>query len=518
MRKFYALIFFMENKFMKFAFYGLSFVLLIPLLFLVITALTSFDVSMVIHVLSTTFIPQVINTLSLLGGTAIVSLCLSVPLAYFYSNYEFKYKQPLSIIMTFPLAIPTFLLATIYANTLSIMITNIYGFILLAALSMYPYIYLSAKNIMIQQSQIYNDIALVHGLNSWQRFIKILLPASYPAIISGLFLVIMEAASDYGTTVILGVPTLTTGIYMQWFYYFNPVVASQISFMIIGFFFILSYIYQNKKFMVNNPAENYVHKTLMTPSFFLKCIIYGFSLLILTAGFIYPVSVMGYWAYLSWGNLILTTLIHDVSNTVFLALSTMVISLCITLLMIFVKRYYKMSYADIFLLSWLRLVYGLPGIVIGIAVLSIIAFWYHIPILKIFFDSAWILVFAYCIKYYALMYINCDNAMQQISPKYDDVLSVHGKNNYMSFLFLMPTMGQSILVGGLLILIDVFRELTLVLMVQPKNFSTIAMHIYDYNQLELFYLMGAWGLILIIIMVVLVYFLNKYLRSDNVMC
>lgn len=499
---------------MKIFFYFLSIILLLPLIFLIVTSF-GFDLNMLQHIIETTLFDQTKNTLLLMGNVFLFSSLISIPLAYFYSQYDFKYKKILEFFLILPLAFPTFILASIFVEQ-SFPITNIIGFSLVCALSLYPYVFLTVKNAMSNVSQIYNDIATVNGLSSVQTFLKILLPASLPAIFGGTLLVMMETVGDYATSIITGVPILTTGIYLQWFNFHNPVVASQMALFLLSMFFILTYLFQRIKFNIYNPSGNNIFKHLGKPNIYLKSLIYMLTFIVIFFGFIYPIFNLMNWTYISFSEIDFSILFNDTFNSVLVALLSILSCFSITICLLYVYRFCKENKYDVFITSFLRLIYGIPGIIIGMSILSVISFFYGIPFLKIIFDSIFVLIFAYAIKYYSLMFINCQNSITQVPKDIDNVCSVFGFSKLKTFIKLFPSFKTSIYIGVILILIDIFRELTMILMIQPKNFTTLSTQIFDYSRSEMIYMMGSWSLILIFILSILVFLLHKFIKSDTI--
>jgi len=60
-------------------------------------------------------------------------------------------------------------------------------------------------------------VASTLGQSPLKIFISKALPAARPAITVGILLIFMEAIADFGTSQILAVITLTTGVHRTWF-------------------------------------------------------------------------------------------------------------------------------------------------------------------------------------------------------------------------------------------------------------------------------------------------------------
>lgn len=91
------------------------------------------------------------------------------------------------------------------------------GIILTLTLSLYPYVYLVAREAFARQGGRAMEAARVLGLGPWQAFRRAALPMARPAIVAGTLLVAMETLADFGTAAAFNHDTLTTAIYKAWF-------------------------------------------------------------------------------------------------------------------------------------------------------------------------------------------------------------------------------------------------------------------------------------------------------------
>ena len=79
---------------------------------------------------------------------------------------------------------------------------EVFGIIL--SFSLYPYIYSVSRISFSLFGSRYYDMAKNLGLNAYQTILKVVLPLSRPAILSGLFLVVMEVLNEYGAVKYFG--------------------------------------------------------------------------------------------------------------------------------------------------------------------------------------------------------------------------------------------------------------------------------------------------------------------------
>ena len=203
------------------------------------------------------------NTFYLLILTSFFSLLFGILPAWLITNYKFKGRNILDVILYLPLAIPTYIMAFTYSDMLSytgpiqsffrnnfVEFSTIFNrdylqieFLgLLMALSLYPYIYTSSRVSFSLLGSNYMDLSKNLGVSKFKSFFKILIPLSRPAIFSGLFLVLMEVLNEYGAVKYFGVNTYTTGIFRSWFSMGDIGTAIQLAFVLLSVVFIIFYL------------------------------------------------------------------------------------------------------------------------------------------------------------------------------------------------------------------------------------------------------------------------------------
>lgn len=79
----------------------------------------------------------------------------------------------------------------------------------------------------------------------------------------------------------------------------------------------------------------------------------------------------------------------------------------------------------------------------------------------------------------------------------------------------LPLLSGSMLTAGLLVFLDVMKELPATLMLQPFNFSTLATRAYGYATEELLRKASLWSLTIVVVGLFPVIFLNSQLRESS---
>jgi len=110
--------------------------------------------------------------------------------------------------------------------------------------------------------------------------------------------------------------------------------------------------------------------------------------------------------------------------------------------------------------AWMRATFGLPT---GLLLSGTIAG----------------LVFAYLVRFLAVAYGGVEASLNKITPSMDDAARSLGRRGLATLLQVhVPLLRGSLLTAGLLVFVDVMKELPATLIVRPFNFDTLAVRVY----------------------------------------
>ncbi|MGH1422983.1 MAG: ABC transporter permease [Hyphomonas sp.] len=195
------------------------------------------------------------GTLGTLIITALLILLFAVPTAWLVTMHRFPGRAIFEWLLILPLAAPGYVIAYAYSDLLGVggpvqsalrdatgltardywfpEVRSLPGLALILALTLFPYVYLTARAAFISQSICALEAARSLGASPLRCFFRVALPAARPAIAAGLALALMEAAADYGAAEQLGVPTLTFGIVRSWTSFGDPAAATRLALVLI---------------------------------------------------------------------------------------------------------------------------------------------------------------------------------------------------------------------------------------------------------------------------------------------
>jgi iron(III) transport system permease protein len=209
-----------------------------------------------VHIRDTLLTGYVLGTLGTLALTALLILVLAVPVAWLITMYRFPGRGLFEWLLILPLAAPGYVLAYAYGDLMGVGgpvqsairnatglsardfwfpdIHSLPGLAFILALTLYPYVYLTARAAFISQSVCSLEAARSLGASASRSFWRVALPAARPVIAAGLALALMEAAADYGAAEYLGVPTLTYGIVRAWTSFGEPATAARLALVLLS--------------------------------------------------------------------------------------------------------------------------------------------------------------------------------------------------------------------------------------------------------------------------------------------
>jgi iron(III) transport system permease protein len=455
-----------------------------PLMYLA-TQIFSINSSTIHHLWQYSLPDYILTSLILIIGVLLISGIIGISLAWLMSQYSFRFMQKtMHWILIIPISMPSYILAYAYTDFLQFsgpvqsFLRHIYPpfnigdvrslplAVIIFSINLYPYIYLMTYTAFKLQNQNMLDVAKILGVKNIFR--KVAFPLAWPSILAALSLVCMEVLSDYGTSSYFGLQTLSLGIYKSWIIFDDKKGAVLLALILFGIILGLLAIElksrKKQQFYSNKLSAN---KVIKPANKYLHTVAYVSCLLIFTSSLCIPIYAMI--RLLSWDDVYsyrwgqyFVWLKNTLLIAFFASFSTTALA--------FVLNIYLKGHR---LLLFLGLGYAIPGTILAVGVLGVMS------LLLIFGvnlnATIWLLLYAYCIRFYAISQQNIGNSYAQISPNIADVASLLGKNKlYIIYKIYIPLLKKSLFASFLLVGIDSIKELPCTLLLRPFNFDTLA--------------------------------------------
>jgi iron(III) transport system permease protein len=499
-------------------------------------------------ILKNTFLyDYILNSLLLLIGVLTLTFLIGVTCAYLVSFYNFPgvnfFKWALILSFAVPAYIYAYSLTAFFENygTAFTILKNIFGdfnynsyipkfdgmmgAIISISFSLFGYVYVLTRASFHYQSQNLIELGKNLGFSKKKSFLNIILPSARPAIVAGLSLVAMETLSDFGSVSFFGISTLTTGIYNAWISFDDLILANRLSFylliFILGLFILENF--SRKKAQYHSPTKSGLKKNmsinLTGQKSFLALL---FCSVVFFISFLFPVFQMLYWTISFPKHLTDLNLVKLFSNTMLLVLLSSILLISLSFISNYGNRVTKSKLLNL-LTTFSVSGYAIPGIILAVAFISfiswfdnnVISFFGFKTIKPFFIGSVSGLILVYFIRFYSLASNGIKSGYLKINYSIDESAYLLGYSKFKTFMNIhIPYLKNSMLLVGILITIEIIKELPITLIMRPFNFETFATTAYIFASQDLLEAAAAPSLFLIIIASFFILITSRYILRD----
>jgi iron(III) transport system permease protein len=167
--------------------------------------------------------------------------------------------------------------------------------------------------------------------------------------------------------------------------------------------------------------------------------------------------------------------------------------------------------------------YAIPGIILAVAFITfvswfdnnVITFFGISTIKSIFIGSILGLVLVYFVRFYSLANNGIKSGYLKINYSIDESAYLLGYSKFKTFTNIhLPYLKNSILLIGILIAIEIIKELPITLIMRPFNFETFATTAYIFASQDLLEAAAVPSLFLIIIASLFILITSRYIHKD----
>jgi iron(III) transport system permease protein len=466
------------------------------------------------HLASTVLPYYLANTAQMVLGVGTGTLVIGVGAAWLVTMCRFPGSRVLEWALLLPMAVPAYVMAYVYTDLLQFVgpvqtmlrevtgwtrrdywfpeIRSLGGAVVMLTLVLYPYVYLLSRAAFLEQSVCVLEVSRTLGRGPYRSFFGVALPLARPAIVAGLALVLMEVLADFGTVQYFAVDTFTTGIYRTWFAMGQPVAAAQLASVLMLFVLALLLIERWSRGAAKFHHTTSRYRTL--PSYRLRGLRGAMApvacLLPLLLGFFVPGAALVRLAMREGDALLGQMFWRLATNSVLLASLTATLAVALALVIAYGLRL-RPSPVLKGAARVASMGYAVPGSVIAIGVLipfarfdnALDAFMVqHFGISTGLLMSGTIgaLIFAYLVRFLAVSFNTIEASLGKIRQNMDHASRILGQTASSTLRKVhAPLMLGSLLTAGLLVFVDVMKELPATMIVRPFNFDTLAVRTYQ---------------------------------------
>ncbi|GAA4218477.1 iron(III) transport system permease protein [Sagittula marina] len=472
------------------------------------------------HLISTTLPRYLMTTAKLMLGVGILAAIVGTGAAWLVARYDFPGRRWLEWLLLLPLGIPAYVGAYAlvdfleYAGPVQTTLRRMFGWtnaqdywfpeirslgaaILVLAAALFPYVYLLARNAFREQSASSDEVARSLGAGPFARFWRVGLPLARPAIAAGVAIVMMESINDFGTVDYFAVQTLTTGIFSVWLEANNAGGAAQIASVVLLLVVLLVTLEKlsRRRMRFFNLSTRYrpvARRPLRGGFGWLATVACTLPLLL---GFFLPCGVILSHAIDNAENWLDSELWRAGLNTLVVCGTAAVITVAAGVFLVYGVRLSGQKLPRL-LLPVTTIGYAAPGAVLGVGILIPLAAIDNTVADAIWSTTGWdpglvmtgtafALILAYCVRFFAIAQGAADAAMGRVSPNLPLAARSLGRNQSQVLTSVYyPLMRASVASALLLVFVDCVKELPATLLLRPFNYETLATRVHEQASLE----------------------------------
>lgn len=458
--------------------------------------------------------------------------------------FDFPMRRTLEWALLLPLAMPAYVVAYAYTDYLQFSgplqtgireifglegrvfpeVRNVWGAACVFTLALYPYVYLLARTALSDRANHLMEAARLLGAPLSRRILHVALPLARPAIAAGTTLALMETLADYGVSSYFGIQTFTAGIYKAWLVMDNQVAAAQLATLLLLVVVLLLSAEKRAQHRLRFSSDRPDHLGQESQPFKLQgtsaFIAWTLCALPVLCGFVLPVLFILRALFqedtlnnLPWGRFVQWSL-----TSLSLAGMTAVLAVGVALLLTAQVRSQpnRISRA---VMGVMNLGYAVPGAVIVVGLLlpmgwiqkswpqSGLGYWLTATFLG--------LIWAYMVRFVAVALQSVQSGYTRVPSSLDDSARMLGISG-LSLMRLVhwPLLKKPLAAAGLLVLVDVMKELPATLVLRPFNTDTLAVMAYQLARDERLGEAAMPSLALVLVGLLPVILLSKTLRRN----
>ena len=478
--------------------------------------------------------------LCLLVGVGVATIGMATASAV--TLFEFPGRRVFEWALLLPLAMPAYVLAYAYTDFLQYggplqsglrsafglqgrllpEVRSLGGAVLVFTAALYPYVYLLARTALSERAVHLMEAARLLGAPLSRRIREVALPLARPAVAAGVALALMETLADFGVSSYFGIQTFTAGIYKAWLSMDNRMAAAQLATVLLVFVAVLLRIEHSAQKRMRFAAGRGARAGAADAAPVQlrggrAALAWGVCAAPIAFGFVLPVLFMLRPLVLGWNNLLWDQFINWTLNSLWLAGLSAMLATALALAMAFaVRRQPDMLTRGAVQLASLG--YAVPGAVIVVGLLlpvgwlqaaapqTGVGYWVTATVLGV--------VWAYLVRFSAVALQSIQSGYSRIPASFDDSARMLGTTGAGLLARVhWPLLKRSVAVAGLLVFVDVMKELPATLVLRPFNSDTLAVVTYQLARDERLGEAALPALALVLVGLLPVALLSRTLRS-----
>jgi len=467
------------------------------------------------HLIETVLLRYLHDTGFLLAGVGVGVSLIGVGTAWLVAMCRFPGRRAFEWLLLLPMAVPAYVIAYTYTGLLDYAgpvqsllrdltglsgpeywfpaIRTLPGAAVVMSLVLYPYVYLLTRAAFLEQSACALEVGRTLGRGGWGTFWSVGVPLARPSIAAGVALALMETLNDIGTVDFFGVDTLTRGVFRTWLDMNERLAGTQLAALMMVVVFALLWLERRQRGHAR--YHHATHRYQPLPRFRLR----GARAALATAacaapvilGFAIPAAALVVWSVLSAEDVLDARFVELALNSVGAAAAAGLMAVALALVLAYALRLRPIPPMRA-AVRFAAMGYAVPGAVVAIGVMTAFSWadntvdtWmrqtFGLSTGLILSGTMVAVLFAYLVRFLAVALHAVEAGLDRVSPAMDAAARTLGHGPRATLWRVhAPLIKGSVLTGGLLVFVDVMKELPATLILRPFGFNTLAARTYEY--------------------------------------
>jgi iron(III) transport system permease protein len=490
-----------------------------------------------------------LQSLGLATGVGLGVLLLGTALAAAVTLLDFPGRRVFEWALLLPLAMPAYVLAYAWTDLLQFAgplqtglrqtfgwrgalwpdVRSLPGAVVLFVLCLYPYVYLLVRAALAERAVHLMEAARLLGAGFGRRVREVALPMARPAIAAGTALALMETLADYGVGAYFGLTTFSTGVYKAFLVMNDRIAAAQLAALLLAVVALLLAVERSaqRRLRFASARGGTVQASAAAEAQPLRlrgaaaAAALALCALPVLAGFVLPVAAL---LHMLWGEARGSAFGLPLERFAGWAWSSLrlaaLAALGATALALAVGFALRLAPGGTLrgAARLLGLGYAVPGAVVAVGILLPLGWlqarWPEAG------AAAWVtgtvlgVLLAYGVRFSAVAMQSVEAGYARLPGSIDETARLLGGTPGRLFWRLhLPLLRRSALAAGLLVFVDVMKELPATLVLRPFGSDTLAVVAYNFARDERLAEAALPSLAIVAVGLIPVVLLSRALRS-----
>lgn len=401
---------------------------------------------------------------------------LGVGFAVLLTRTDIPLRRALTVALTLPLAIPSYLLAFLWVSLFPAL-SGFWGAALVLTLVSYPLIMLTSIAALSRADPAQEEVARTLGHSGAAVLVRVTLRQARAAIAAGALLVSLYVLSDFGAVAAMRYEVFTFVIYGAYRSGFNPSRAAVLSLLLL----LVAVLLVVAERWARGFAAARVGSGSPRPAPIVllgrwRALVLLPAVAVLTAALVVPLYELGRWLSAGGTRWDIHEWWRALGYTGGVSVAAAVIATLAALPLGVLAARYRTPAARV-LESLSYVAHGLPSIVIAIAMVSV-----GVLLLYPIYQRTPLLLIAYAVLFIPLAVGSVRSAIEHTTLRTEEVARSLGRPPLVAFTTVTArAAAPGIAAGAALVLLHCMKELPVTLLLRPTGTSTLATRLWGYS-------------------------------------